>query len=161
MYKLLLVPALFITLIGAEASAQMDPFDFCESLTFSRERDACHETRSNAYYIDHKAVSVCSSLTFNSDKLNCFRTIVDHRFDQRDLNLCRDRMNSQKITCLESVRQPMRRPPTRPPGCNVSYREIESELERTLLLLRRQDTRRASAAIDRLLFEVRGCRDRW
>ena len=157
MYKFLLVPALFISFIGAEALAQTDPFNFCESM-FRNERDECHAARRQAYYIDNYAVTVCDSL-FRSDRLTCFKLIIDHRFDQRDLQLCRGRATSQRMSCLESVRQPLHRPP--PPGCDVSYRQIERELDRIMLLLDREDTRRARSAVDRLRFDVRRCSDRW
>lgn len=150
-----LVLALSFLVSAAYASDRTAAYNLiCKPMTFESDRARCLDKVKQYNYFDKRALTYCSTLNFDSNKMNCLATIGDRVYDGFELDHCLSlTFDSQKLECLQNsgtVYNPNRS------NC-VPREEAMSQLSSSISELRSGNIRGADARLNTLLQRFSDC----
>lgn len=125
----------------------------CKPMTFESDRANCLNKVKQYTYFDKRALTYCSTLNFDTNKLECLETIGNRVYEGYEMDHCLDlTFDSQKLECLST--SGTRYNPSR--NC-VPREETISQLSSSLSELRSGNIRGADMRISNLLERFNDC----
>lgn len=141
---------LLVGFVANSAYGAVDYIEVCDSLNiqFSSDREDCYTKVRGTRYIEEQAVSICRSLSFSDDKVECIVNTLNKTYLESEIRSCsRVPFSDEKIECMSRRGVYVTPPPTQPNPNNRLRRQLR-EVKR---LIRRGDYFRAVVLLDRIL----------
>ena len=80
---------------------------FCGQIKDDEAMKACVQLESGANWITPEALPICSIQSFDDDRINCFKGIVDRQIRPEEVDVCKSMtFNDEKAQCLAEINRP-------------------------------------------------------
>lgn len=99
---------MFSAVSYADVNANFDVFAVCKKVdySFSHEEDKCFKEMKGVKFIQNSAVEVCSTLSFDNEKTNCLKALINKKYTPTEVEFCGDKsFDNQVVSCLKEQGQ--------------------------------------------------------